>query len=124
MFSKQSSDSWLVVGLGNPGREYEKSRHNTGFRAMDILAEKLLLAAQDTSAKQICIAGGVAANGLLRETLAAGAKKLGARLYLPELRLCGDNAAMVAAQGFYEYRAGNTAGLNLNGLATLGIDYL
>jgi DMSO reductase anchor subunit len=71
-----------------------------------------------------CIAGGVAANGLLRETLAAGAKKLGARLYLPELRLCGDNAAMVAAQGFYEYRAGNTAGLNLNGLATLGIDYL
>ena len=41
MFSKQSSDSWLVVGLGNPGREYEKSRHNTGFRAMDILAEKL-----------------------------------------------------------------------------------
>ena len=41
---------------------------------------------------------------------AAGAKKLGARLYLPELRLCGDNAAMVAAQGLYEYRAGNTAG--------------
>ena len=94
------------------------------FRITDILAEKLLLAAQDTGAKQICIAGGVAANGLLRETLAAGAKKLGARLYLPELRLCGDNAAMVAAQGFYEYRAGNTAGLNLNGLATLGIDYL
>ena len=87
------------------------------FRITDILAEKLLLAAQDTGAKQICIAGGVAANGLLRETLAA-------RLYLPELRLCGDNAAMVAAQGFYEYRAGNTAGLNLNGLATLGIDYL
>ena len=92
------------------------------FRITDILAEKLLLAARDTGAKQICIAGGVAANGLLRETLTVGAKRLGAQLYLPEPALCGDNAAMVAAQGFYEYQAGNTASLRLNGLATLGID--
>ena len=43
---------------------------------------------------------------------------------MPGRARCTDNAAMVAAQGVYEYRAGNTAGLNLNGLATLGIDYL
>ena len=37
----KNQDSWLVVGLGNPGREYEKTRHNAGFRALDVLADKL-----------------------------------------------------------------------------------
>ncbi|MEG2054583.1 MAG: tRNA (adenosine(37)-N6)-threonylcarbamoyltransferase complex transferase subunit TsaD, partial [Oscillospiraceae bacterium] len=89
----------------------------------DILAEKLLLAARDSNADKICIAGGVAANTRLRETLEKGAKKLGAKLYLPEISLCGDNGAMIAAQGFYEYNAGNIANLRLNGVPTLSIDY-
>ena len=92
-------------------------------RIAQILARKLLDAAADTGAKTICLAGGVAANGRLRQLVNDGAQKLGARVYLPELKFCGDNGAMIAAQGYYENRDGNIAGLTLNGLPTLAIDY-
>ena len=72
-------------------------------RIAGILAEKLLLAAADTGAKQVCLAGGVAANGRLRQLVNDGAQKLGAKVYLPELKFCGDNGAMIAAQGYYPH---------------------
>lgn len=92
-------------------------------RIDQILADKLLLAAKDTGATSICLAGGVAANGLLRSLVNDGAQALGAKVFLPQLKFCGDNGAMIAAQGFYELQQGNTAGLDLNGLPTLPIDY-
>lgn len=41
MFGKNATDSWLIVGLGNPGKEYENTRHNCGFMAIDMLSDKL-----------------------------------------------------------------------------------
>ena len=79
--------------------------------------------ARETGAEKVCIAGGVAANTALRSLLERDCAALGAALYLPRLSLCGDNAAMIAAAGYYEYLAGSRAASSLNGLATLPIDY-
>ena len=92
-------------------------------RIDEILADKLLAAAKDTGASTLCLAGGVAANSLLRCLVNEGAQKLGAKLCLPAVEFCGDNGAMIASQGFYELQSGNVSGLDLNGLPTLPIDY-
>ncbi|HIX95255.1 MAG TPA: tRNA (adenosine(37)-N6)-threonylcarbamoyltransferase complex transferase subunit TsaD [Candidatus Gemmiger excrementipullorum] len=92
-------------------------------RIDQILARKLLAAAADTGARTVCLAGGVAANGRLRQLVNDGTQKLGAQVFLPELKYCGDNGAMIAAQGYYEYLDGNLADWTLNGLPTLPIDY-
>ncbi|WP_294539082.1 tRNA (adenosine(37)-N6)-threonylcarbamoyltransferase complex transferase subunit TsaD [uncultured Gemmiger sp.] len=92
-------------------------------RIAQILAKKLLAAAADNGAKTVCLAGGVAANGRLRQLVNDGVQKLGAKVYLPELKYCGDNGAMIAAQGYYEYLDDNLADWTLNGLPTLEIDY-
>ncbi len=87
-------------------------------KATGILAGKLRAAAKDTGAKAVALAGGVAANALLRQKTEALARELGIACFLPEAALCGDNAAMIAAQGYYEYEAGHLAGLSLNGSAS------
>lgn len=72
--------------------------------------------------EKLVLAGGVSANSVLRERVTLLAKRRGVRLYLPELSLCGDNAAMVGAQGFYEWRAGRCADMSLNAAATMPIE--
>ena len=91
-------------------------------RIDQILAKKLLSAASDTGAKQVVLAGGVAANGRLRQLVNDGAQKLGARVFLPELKYCGDNGAMIGSQGYYEFLAGTRAGQDLNAFATRSIE--
>jgi N6-L-threonylcarbamoyladenine synthase len=66
----------------------------------------------------VVLSGGVAANYHLRGACKELAEKYGRKLYLPPLKLCGDNAAMIAAQGYYEYMAGVRGDLSLNAYAT------
>lgn len=72
--------------------------------------------------QKLVLAGGVSANSVLRERVFNLAKQTGVQLYLPELRLCGDNAAMVGAQAFYEWQAGVRAKMDLNACATMPVE--
>ena len=87
----------------------------------DTLVPRVVLALEKTGYKQIAIAGGVAANSIIRRDVLSAAEKLGAKVFLPPLSLCGDNAAMIGAQAYYEYLAGNTADMSLNAYATKSI---
>lgn len=90
-------------------------------RVTGMLVENTLLAARDTGADTIVLAGGVSANSGLRAGMEAACADKGYRLFAPPLSLCGDNGAMVASQGYYELLAGNVAGSDLNAVASLPI---
>ncbi len=87
-------------------------------KVADILCEKLFAAAEAQGQNTLCLAGGVAANALLRTMAEKEAAARGLALYLPQLRYSGDNGAMIAAQGYYEFQAGHCAGPGLNASAT------
>jgi len=87
----------------------------------DTLVPRVELALKETGLKKIAVAGGVAANSRIRADILAAAEKLGAEVYMPPLKLCGDNGAMIGSQAYYEYLAGNTADMSLNAYATKSI---
>lgn len=89
---------------------------------VDCLITNLEKVAVEKSFNKIVIAGGVSANSKLRAEAQALCKKHKWSLYLPELRYCGDNAAMIASQGYYEFVQGERADESLNAYATMPID--
>ncbi len=82
------------------------------------VTKKLAMACDATGMNDIVIAGGVAANSHLRTALETLAKKRKAKIYMPPRSLCGDNAAMIASQGYFEYLNGVRADTSLNAKAT------
>ena len=87
----------------------------------DTLVPRVTMALQQTGYKKLAVAGGVAANSRIRKDILSAAEKMGAEIYVPPLSLCGDNAAMIGAQGYYEFLAGNIADMKLNAYATKSI---
>lgn len=84
----------------------------------DTLVPRALLALEQTGCKRLAVAGGVAANSRIRGDLQKALQDSGVSLYMPPLKLCGDNAAMIGAQGYYEFLAGNLGDMSLNAYAT------
>ena len=86
------------------------------------LCDNVESACTELGYRKIALAGGVSANSVLRRKMTDLCKKHDWELFLPRLDLCGDNAAMVGAQAYYEYLSGNVADLSLNAYATMPID--
>ena len=87
----------------------------------DTLVPRAEAALKQTGRTVLAVAGGVAANSRIRADMKAMADRLGVSLYVPPLSLCGDNAAMIGSQAYYEYLAGNLADMSLNAYATKSI---
>ena len=96
--------------------------HDFTAAVAEALVSRTALALEQTGHTKLVAAGGVAANSMLRAALETLCEEKGVQLYLPPLKWCGDNGAMIGAQGYYEYLAGNRGDMSLNGLATMDLD--
>ncbi len=113
----------LLHNASQKGQEVNTADLAASYRkaVVDCLVRNVMKAADATGAKKIVIAGGVSANRLLRRRLEEECKRTRRSFFCPELKYCGDNAAMVGAQGYYEFQAGKTAGMDLNACAQMDI---
>ena len=113
----------LVHNAEQKGEELDRPSLAASFtRAVsDSLVPRTMQAARDLGYDKIVVAGGVAANKRIRRDFSEAAAREGKQLFFPPLKLCGDNGAMIGAQGYYEYLAGARAGSELNAYATMDI---
>ena len=114
----------LVHNASQKGEEVKAEDLGASFikAVTDLLSSHTMLAAENIGAKEVVLAGGVSANSRLRRVMAEECDKRNIKLCMPELKYCGDNAAMIASQGYYEFLAGKTADLSLNAVASMPID--
>ena len=111
----------LVHKAEQKGEELDRASLAASFtRAVsDSLVPRTMALARELGYKKIAVAGGVAANSRIRQDFETAAKNEGVELFIPPLSLCGDNAAMIGCQGYYEFLAGVRAGTDLNAYANM-----
>ncbi len=116
----------IVHNAQQKGEELDRAGLAASFQrtVSETLVPRTMDALRDLGYDTVVVAGGVAANERVRGDFAAACARSGARLFVPPLRLCGDNAAMIGCQGYYEFLAGARAGSDLNAYATMEIDDL
>lgn len=113
----------LVHNAQQKGEELDRAGLAASFTkaVSDSLVPRTMMAAKELGYHKIVVAGGVAANSRIRADFTAAAKENRYQLFVPPLKLCGDNGAMIGAQAYYEYLAGARAGSDLNAYATMEI---
>ena len=118
----------FVNKMNMKNEEFKKEDLAASFlgKVVDILCKKTLKAAKDKNVKTIILAGGVAANSLLRSQLTEQGAKLGIKVHYPSMKLCTDNAAMIAEAAYFKLKCAEKeedcfAGLELDGIATLDV---
>ena len=111
----------LVHNAQQKGEEIDRAGLAASFTkaVSDSLVPRTIAAAKELGYDQVVVAGGVAANSRIRADFQKAAEDNHLKLFVPPLRLCGDNGAMIGAQAYYEYLAGARAGSDLNAYATM-----
>ena len=113
----------IVHNAEQKGETLDKASLAASFAlaVSDIIIPRVITAAEELGHKKIAIAGGVAANSRIRADLIRAAEEKGLELFIPPLKYCTDNAAMIGCQAYYEFLADTRAGMDLNAYATMDV---
>ena len=114
----------IVHNAAQKGENIDRPGLAASFAAAvsDTLVPRTMEAVKQLGYGKVVVAGGVAANKRIRQDFEAAAEKAGIELFVPPLKYCGDNAAMIGCQGYYDYMAGKRAGSDLNAYATTPVE--
>ena len=110
-----------IINLNHKNPDINKADLCVSFEKVttEMLIENVEKAIEETKLNKVVLAGGVSANSYIRKSFENFSKEKNIEIYYPELKLCTDNAAMIAAAGYYDYVAGQTSDLSLNAIPNL-----